>query len=544
MSLCSNITTNFTSKSKFILLIVAILVAPNIAFGQETIFSVLKTDRQNADDYFERKNFRHALPLYLNLLRKVKDDEIELRIARSYYGLNQPKEAEEWYRRVIPKVKTLPTEDILNYAESLSALGQYDRAINWYEQYLKRENNDPLTLRKIWRLKNRIYLYEDSIHYVVTTLEINTELAEIAPVIAGDTLIFMSNRKRKTLVDRVDNNNAPFFRLYYSQKLKDTINNEVINRYGTPSLFAKSLNSKFHEGPVALYNHDKSMVYSATGDASVKDRSKRTLQLFFAEIHNGHWQVIEPYKFNSREYSITDPSISKDGKTLYFSSNMTGGYGGKDIYKSSFINGQWTKPVNLGNQLNTPGDEVHPFINDNILYFTSNGHAGLGGLDIFKVSIGQNSLGEVQNMGYPINTNYDDFALALNDKGFWGCFTSNRRNGNDDIYEIAIDLQSYPLVISGLLKYKEESWLDSTELKILPEARLSLIDNIKNVTVDSVTSDSDGKFSLAIPYFSQYLIKVVSSNKKEEVFVSLDLSKRRSSGNYEIVVVRNVFKFD
>jgi len=528
---------------KLYFLLSILFTTADLALAQETIFTLLKTDAKKADAYYSSKNYRKALDLYLTLADKSNDDQFYLQIARSYYYMNQPKDAARWYARFLSENKVMPAKDIFFYAETFSALKQYDLAIQWYSQYLGINNNDPAIIKKIWRLKNREYLYEDSIHYTVKLLNTNSDAGDLCPVMHREGLIFMSNRKRQTVVDQVDANNLPFYKLYLSRATPDTINNELIVQYEKPMLFCKELNARFNEGPVALYNDQQRMIYTATGDPSEKDKGKRTLQLYFAALQGETWEITAPFVYNSKEYSITDPAISKDGTVLYFSSDMNGGFGGKDLYKSSFINSQWTKPVNLGDQINTSGDESFPFIHGNSLYFASNGQAGLGGLDIFHATIEENGFGEVLNIGYPINTNFDDFAITLNDDGTKGYFSSNRGNHGDDVYALAIDLQSYPLLITGILKYKEESWKDSAELKILPKAQLFLIDNIRNITVQSSTSDTEGKFSLMIPYFSQYRIKVVGSNNRDEAFVSLELSKGKNSGStYEIVIVKNIFK--
>lgn len=222
---------------------------------------------------------------------------------------------------------------------------------------------------------------------------------------------------------------------------------------------------------------------------------------------------------------------------------MPNGYGGYDLYVSHWKDNTWTKPVNVGEKINTKGNERFPFVVKQTLYFTSSGLAGLGGMDIFKTSIEADGFGEVGNLGYPINTNFDDFALTLDSTVSFGYLSSNREKMNDDLYFINIDLQTYPLIINGILKYKENGWKDDTDLKVLTNATLRLIDNKQNDVVCNTSSDATGHFSLIIPYFSQYRIQVVNADGTDEASVSLDLSKSKNSGSeYEIVVVKNVFE--
>jgi len=322
----------------------------------------------------------------------------------------------------------------------------------------------------------------------------------------------------------------------------DTVNGIPIHRLDKPKRFSKTLQNNYHEGPIALYADSRKLVYAANGAPNVKDKNMRTLQLFFAEFQEDEWKPIGAFPFNSTAYSITDPAISEDGLSLYFSSDMPGGYGGKDLYKSIFKNNAWTKPYNLGEQINTSGNEAFPFLSESTLYFTSTGHPGLGGMDIFKATVLQDGFGEVVNMGYPINTNFDDFALTLNRGGVEGYISSNRNHSNDDLFALTIDIQTFPLSIECIVKYKEDGWNEANDLKILPRAQLMLIDNRNNRVVQSTVADANGKFTLTIPYFSQYKIKVVSEVAGNPVLVSLDISKSRNAGNqFEIVVVKNKY---
>jgi hypothetical protein len=223
---------------------------------------------------------------------------------------------------------------------------------------------------------------------------------------------------------------------------------------------------------------------------------------------------------------------------------MKGGFGGKDIYRSELVNNHWTKPVNLGDVINTPHDELYPYLNANALYFSSNGHPGLGGLDIFKADGGRDGFMEPQNLGYPLNTNFDDFGIVIEGSTNHGYFSSNRKNGgyNDDVYEFEMDLQTYPLEITGVMKFKEENWSDSVELKIMPHAKVFLIDNERNLTVYENTCDVDGNFSIVIPYYSKYKLRVVGQDNDENI-VSLEIPKyKKEHGNHEIVVVKDLFK--
>ena len=534
--------TSIISPIRVSFVLIALLTFSSFAYGQETVFTLMRSDEKKAAAYYNAKNYRQALKLYESMSTHSKDDEYYLPIARSYYYLHEPKNAVKWYDKFVSLDKNLPVKDIFLFAESLSASAQYEQAIKYYTQYQALSNEDPIVMKKIWQLKNRSYLFEDSIHYTLTRISTNTDAADICPVPYGGGFVFISNRKRRAVIEKVDGSDVPFYKLYSSALVVDTTGSTMNLKFTSPDDFAPELNLKYQLGPVSFYSNEKKMAFIASGEPSPSDKNKRSLQLFFAEHDGKMWSLKNSFPFNNADISITSAVVKEDGTVLYFASDMPGGYGGLDLYSSSIVNGAWSKPVNLGETINTTGDESFPSISGNTLYFASNGHAGLGGLDIFKSLINSGEFGEVENIGYPVNTNYDDFALSLSKDMSKGFLTSNRAK-TDDVYELIIDLQSYPFTIAGVLKYKEESWKDSGDLKIFPSAQLLLIDNIKNAVVGSATSDENGMFSLTIPYFSQYRIKVIGSQQDDEAFVSLDLSKTRYGENKsEIVVVKNSFK--
>jgi hypothetical protein len=396
-------------------------------------------------------------------------------------------------------------------------------------------------MKKIWRLSNLQYLFEDSAHFVVLPTGLNTAYGEMGAVPYKNGLVFISNHKEVQAIEKIDaTTHTPFYRTYFSALKVDTLTRKV--SYGKLTAFNKEFNSKFHEGPLVFYDHQHKMAFTSVA-AEAGEGGTRTMQLYFAENKDGEWKTTTSFPYNSGEYSITNPAITQDGKVLYFSSDMKGGFGGKDLYKSEYINQQWTTPTNLGEFINTSYDEVSPFLLGHTLYFASDGHPGLGGLDMFKAESDADGFMEAENMGYPINTNYDDFGLVIDSTRTHGYFSSNRQSGgyNDDIYEVEMDLQTYPLLVSGVMKL-QDSWTDSLEFKILANAKLFLIDNERDVAVQEGSCDGEGKFSISVPYYSKYKIRVVSEDREENI-VSLEIPKyRREHSEHEIVIIKDPFK--
>lgn len=528
------------------LICLMIFLATSILAGaQQTVFELFKNDASLGDYYFEQKNYQGALKLYLNAAKKSPlTSENHIKVARCYYSLKQYQHSIDYYNHYMKAKQNLPLDDLYCYAEALTVTSNYSEAIESYRKYLAQEPDDEMVIKKIWRLNNIQYLYEDSSQFSIRPISLNTPFGEICPVYFQKGIVFMSNRKETQLVEKVNASlDAPFYRIYYCPVNGETVTDDDL-QYGEVSSFNKAFSSRYNAGPVAFYDHDTKMIFTSTG-SDVNGNGVRTLQLFFAEKNNGAWAVTKSFPYNSLLFSISDPTISEDGSILCFSSDMNGGFGGRDLYKSTYENGRWTKPQNLGEAINTSKDEAFPYLHkDHTIYFSSNGHPGMGGLDIFKTAIRGDEFGEPENAGYPINSTYDDFGIIIDSLEQHGYLSSNRGHGgfNDDIYAIDMDLQSFPISISGVIKFKEMDWDDSKELEIMSNTKIAVIDNMRNTVVHESVSDRDGNFNITIPYYSKYVIRVKQEGDDEHVAV-LEIPKRKKDlSAYEIVIVKDVFK--
>lgn len=515
--------------------LIFVLMSSSPAFSQETVFALLKSDKKRADQYFREKNYESALLYYSSASRRRFNSTLALQIAESSFHLKKYKQAVQAYEEYLKSNSTPPQSSLFQLAESYASLGDYTNAVRYYREYLAKHGDDPIVLKKIWRINNLKFLYEDSAHFAVRSVSLNSSEGDINIQPYQNGFLFLSNRKELRVVEKLDaSTSKPFFKMYYSRTVADSTVSGM--RFGKAARFTKTAGFKFHVGPFAFYLHQTRMVVTKLGKQS---------GLVFAERKGNDWVVRSEFPFNSNKYSITDPSMNEAGTVLYFSSDMPGGFGGKDIYRSTLINGQWSKPVNLGDLINTPYNEVSPHLHrNNTLYFSSDGQPGIGGLDIFKADILVDGFEEPKNIGYPLNSKLDDFGVTLDSTGRKGFFASNRNGGgfNDDLYEFEMDLQPYPLVIKGTLRYKEHSWNDSSALTNFGRAKLYVIDAIKNVVVFEQTTDEHGKFAINIPHFSMYKIRVIGEDQHENI-VSLALPKYlEEQSDHDIVVVKDAFR--
>jgi outer membrane protein OmpA-like peptidoglycan-associated protein len=386
--------------------------------------------------YFNRNLFEEAIPLYLKEIEKGSakaKPEAREKLASCYRLTGRFLEANEMYKLILDKSqKTNKPENVLHYANSLKASARYAEAAEQFENYIKLMPNDPMgkvylescTMAQAW-----LDQPEES---TVNNLEqINTDRSDFSPVFYKDGILFTSDRDGSTrkFISVSGAVNETMTDLWYVDLVH--LNKEVpeiVNFTG--------LNSDSHDG-TATFTPDQKRVYFTRTIIGKKNKKTNlvlnSLQVFFSDINSkGEWsEPVSAFSFNSPNYSVGQPCLSQDGKRMYFFSDMPGGKGKTDIYYTDLqADGKWGKPVNLGEPVNTFGEELFPYIRGNdTLYFSSDTHPGMGKLDIFYATRKDGSWGNITNMKPPVNSIGDDFGITLSKNQDFGFFSSDRFNG-------------------------------------------------------------------------------------------------------------------
>lgn len=449
-------------------------------------------DTKTADKLFNRYEYVSAAKEYQKLVDNGKGDGyVYKQLADTYYNMFNTSEAATWYAKATETNQD--AETYFRYAQMLKANGKYEEANKQMAKFASLSPND--NRAKAFK-ENPNYvpkLVEKTARFTAKSLEVSSDKSDFGPVLYDNELYFTSARNGARR--NYGWNEEPYLDVY-----KSTMGDSGTFSEATT---VTSLNSKFHDGPVTISTDGNTMFFSSDSFREKlfeKDKANNLKlgknNLYKATKSGDAWGNITSLPFNSKEYSTSNPSLSRDGKTLYFSSDMPGTLGGVDIWKVAVnSDGSYGSPENLGSKVNTEGNESFPFINDDnkTLYFASSGRQGLGGYDIYSIDLSNGS--EAQNMGKPLNTEKDDFGLTFNKAKNIGFFASNR-NGNDDIFAAT------PICAVDLLTVVTNAKTG----EILADAKVSILDD-KNNVISTQQSNSKGEVSYKIECDKAYTIQ-------------------------------------
>ncbi len=462
-------------------IILSLLVLTGISLGA---FAQEKSSREIKGDKFY---FIYAYDNAIDKYSRVKDLTVQgqRNLASSYRLMKQNEDSEETYAKMFNNEEGLVSEDYYNYAMVLKASGKYPESDVWMTKFAEQKPND-LRAKSFQKNKGQFSVIEkNNGKFTIRTMSINTPSQDFGTSYYKDQIVYASSNASPKMIKRLYNwNNEPFLNLYVA----DVEDGQMKNR----EFFDKEDNGKMHDGPASFSKDGNFMAFTknVTEDKS-KDKVVE-LRIYTRMFENEEWSEPLAFNHNSPAYSVGLPSLSSDGKTMYFVSDMPGGFGGTDLYRSTRnSDNSWSAPVNLGNMINTEGNELFPFFDEkkNRLHFASDGHYGLGGYDIFSSPGMGESWGEVTNAGAPLNTRYDDFALIVDGESTKGYFSSNRSDGDgsDDIYGVDIlDTETNPIKIEGVAMDPDSNSLPGTTVKLFDED-----DN----EISEITSDASGTFS-------------------------------------------------
>ena len=449
-----------------------------------------------ADKNYDKFAYVDAIKTYEKVAEKGhKSVEVFQKLGNAYYFQSKLEDANKWYTELFAMNQEVESEYYFRYAQTLKSVGDYKKADEMMDKFYQKDGSD--NRAKIAK-SQKDYLSEikkNSGRYRIENAGINSEFSDYGTAFYKDELVFTSARDTGGISSRKHSWTNQSYTNLFGSKVTDNGNFE------SPKKFSKSVSSKFHESTPAFTQDGNTMYFTRNNfNNGKKGRdSERTilLKLYKATKEGDKWTNVTELPFNSNEYSVAHPALSSDEKTLYFASNMPGTTGGSqsDIFKVSInADGSYGTPENLGNKINTEARETFPFVTDNNeLYFASDGHPGLGGLDVFVTQLKEDgNVGSIKNVGEPVNSKMDDFAFLIDTKSKNGFVSSNRKEDNlgyDDIYKFTEILpipKDCEQLLTGIV-------VDEDSQEPIANARVVLYDSTENKLKEQ-TSDAEGKY--------------------------------------------------
>jgi tetratricopeptide (TPR) repeat protein len=512
-------------KNSVLLYITILSVFSLASYGQ-------KTKTTTADKKYDNFAYIKAVGTYEKVAGKgYKSEDMFQKLGNSYYFNGELDKAAKWYGELFTMNPNQQSEYIYRYAQSLKAVGQTDKANQMLETFHQKEGSD--SRGKLF-YKNKNYLEQikaNSGRYKIEDAGVNSKYSDYGSALYGNKLVFSSARDTGSLGHRKHTWTNQSFTNLYSSVLGEEMTPGPVNK------FSKKINSKFNEATPVFTKDGKTMYFTRNNylkGKKGKDAKDITLvKIYKASFENEKWDKITELPFNSDSYSTAHPTLSPDEKTLYFASDMPGTRGQSDLFKVKINDdGSFSTPKNLGANINTEGRETFPLITDeNELYFASDGHPGLGGLDVFVCKLtNDGSIGEIQNVGDGVNSPKDDFAFLIDTKSRRGFVTSNRDGGQgyDDIYKF---------LETRKLQCLQELYGIVTDLntaQVLPDTKMSLFDSEFKLLNTAVT-DATGNYKFEVECGKAYNVRAAKLDyTTKEQKIAIPLENGRTNLNFAL----------
>jgi len=438
-------------------------------------------------------------------------------VAECYAQMSDARSAEEWYARVAAFEERTPM-DIYNFANSLKTNGRYEEAMLQYNQFgllspffaeLARQETQECVCAMEWMANPTFY-------EVANLEQFNSENSDFGMMPFGDGYMLASDRRLSGVTylkgDVYGWTGDPYLKLFTTASQAAALNE------------ALGINNEYHNGPAVYDKKDQVLYFTRTKMVKVKKEPVNSdptswynrynqveyvnrLELYSSTYENGQWSGVVPFVYNNAEnYSVGHAALSPDGQTLYFVSDKPGGYGDADLYYCVRQEDKsWGSPVNAGYLINTPGKEVFPYVSpEGILYFSSDGHPGMGGLDLFRSFGSRNAWSDPENLKYPINSPRDDFSINLPSDTTSGTFSSNRNGGrgSDDIYTFNFVPPTEMIIVVTTLERMEDGSIDPLD-RVLVTAKKG----DEEATYFEALTNETGGYSRVIDCESRYALK-------------------------------------
>jgi outer membrane protein OmpA-like peptidoglycan-associated protein len=507
------------------------------------------------DKEYSQLAFSKAAYHYSRALSKETNLAAEIKLADCYRLMDNLDLAEAEYSKIVAE-PGLPVMNYFYYAKILMEKRKYSLADHYFRKYLESRPGD-VVARLLSKSCNSISSYYiDTTLWTLNKVNLLGVASAFGSVPFKDGIVFTADKEVK-----LDKNKSPwtgrsYMGLYFSKKHAD-------GHWLEPELLNGDINGQYHEGP-ASFSQDGQVSYFTRSNCVKKQlitssTGENNLKIYRAELVNGRWTNITDLPFNSNEYSTGHPCLSFDGKTLYFISDMPGGYGGTDLYKVTITGNTFTKPENLGLMVNTPGNEMFPYSDqDGSLYFSSDGRNTMGGLDVFLTSWDGSRWLHPENLNAPLNSSGDDYGYVTDPKDKTRGFVSSNRDGTDALYEVKKNPPTFYVIatvtekatrqpiknchielINGVTGRQEEFNTDiegRVKVHLQPETAYTILASQDNFFAESSNLDTRGK-KISETLFANFELNAMVIDKPivlQNIYYDLDKWEIRPDAALEL----------
>ncbi|WP_298791052.1 OmpA family protein [uncultured Allomuricauda sp.] len=497
--------------------------------------------QKRADQLFYKFAYAKAIPEYEKMTDGKNALHAHQRLAECHLFLRDFEKALPHFEQFIHEPDT-PTNYYFEYAMALKSSGQEKAALKWLKRYGKLHRKDTRVKQFLKDGNLASVVFNSKEQYDLEPVHFNTEYSEFGAFVHDGQLYFSSSRREKSFKNNYSWNDEPWLDIF---QITEGSTTEV------PRRFEGEINSRFHESSMVFstdykndtiiyftrsnyFNNKESFSTRRTEDRNIEKRNN--LKIFRADKVDGHWKVIRGLKTNADHYSNGHPSVNSSRTLLYFASDQPGGYGGTDIYYCKIHpRGGVGHPINAGPIVNTSGNEMFPYVNnEGQLFFSSDGHVGYGQLDVFATVADENGIiKEVVNLGKPMNSEKDDFGYYALDNGIDGYVSSNRKGGegSDDIYKFRL---TPPLDIEGTVT-------DAINLRVLDSVQISLYDQSTGDLIHKVITDENGRYKMPLDRHRVYMIEAVrKTHPHEHVYFNTSITPRATERIYKDIPLEPV----
>lgn len=444
------------------------------------------------DRAFERMAWHDATCQYEKAMQQTDDRAIALRMAEAYRHQNNLAKAADWYAYA-ERMEPLTSNDALHHGRALQSLGRLGEAANFYERVLVDKPEDAVVRELGLAIADHEAFFVDTTLFTVKPLQLSGVVSAFSAMPMGNGIVFAAE------TEPAGQNTNPWTGASYLDLF--TAVPGTNGTWTAPTALSGSVNARFHDGPAVLSADGRNMYFTRSDYYKFRlnkdDNAVSHLMLFSAEKQaNGMWDSIKSFAYNGLDFSAGHAALSNDGTRLYYISDMPGGFGGTDLYVCERTATGWGYPKNVGPSINTSANEMFPVLKGDTLFFASNGHRTLGGLDIFLSTRTDDGWSAPENMNYPINSSFDDFGLVMLPGAGRG-YLSSSRLGADRIF--TFDAHDPTLVLTGIFQDEEQG-------EPMAGVEVKLLDLTEGDTITLFTDD-DGRYAFPLKPGREYRVQ-------------------------------------